>query len=141
MPKKQDNMLQCNIKKSLCANEIDVQAMPFHPGQSGNPGGKKKQKRFLTALEMELKAVEADDQRGLRKIARNLIVMAEAGDMQAIKEIRDTLDGKPAQAIIGGDEDDNPINILARIERIIVDQNPANSDSADIPAVAIAEQV
>jgi hypothetical protein len=102
--------------------------MPFHPGQSGNPGGKKKQKRFLTALEMELKAVEADDQRGLRKIARNLIVMAEGGDMQAIKEIRDTLDG-------------NPINILARIERIIVDQNPANSDSADIPAIAIAEQV
>lgn len=34
--------------------------------------------------------------------------------------------GKPAQAITGGDDDDNPVNVLHRIERVIVrppDQN------------------
>ena len=94
--------------------------MAFQPGQSGNPSGGRKRKAFLTALELELAKVADDDQRGLRKIARNLMTMAEGGDIQAIKEIRDTLDGKPAQAIIGGDDDDNPISFIARIERVIL---------------------
>lgn len=74
--------------------------------------GKRKEKAFFTALQLELKAVESDDQRGLRKIARELMTKAEGGDLQAIKEIRDTLDGKPAQAIIGGDDDDPAIKGL-----------------------------
>lgn len=34
--------------------------------------------------------------------------------------------GKPAQAITGGDEDDNPVNVLHRIERVIV--RPSDQD-------------
>ena len=87
---------------------------------------------------MELKAVEADDQRGLRKIARNLIESAEKGDLPAIKEIADRLDGKPAQAIVGGDEDDNPIAMIHRIERVIIDSLEV-TDSASVPTIIESE--
>lgn len=48
----------------------------------------------------------------------------EEGDLLAIKEINDRLDGKPAQAITGADG--GPIEFTA-IERNIVD--PTNTDS------------
>jgi len=40
----------------------------------------------------------------LRDIAKKLIEMALDGDMQAIKEIGDRLDGKPTQVIAGDQE-------------------------------------
>lgn len=100
--------------------------------------GRRKEKVFYTALQIELKAVEPDDQRGLRKIARNLIEQAEAGDIQAIKEIRDTLDGKPAQAIIGDNEAD-PVNVYTRLERVITHQRLADTDEPSIRAVITTE--
>lgn len=42
--------------------------------------------------------------------------------------------GKPKQALTGGDEDDEPIKVLQKIERLIV--NPPNPDSGDIPPAA-----
>ena len=39
----------------------------------------------------------------VRAIARKLIEMAEGGDLQAIKEVGDRLDGKCAQTIERGD--------------------------------------
>jgi hypothetical protein len=44
-----------------------------------------------------------NDPRHLRAIARKLIEMAEGGDLQAIKEVGDRLDGKPSQVIERGD--------------------------------------
>jgi hypothetical protein len=46
----------------------------------------------------------------LRWIARRQLELA-GEDTAAAKEIADRLDGKPAQAIIGGEEDDPPIKI------------------------------
>ncbi|WP_155255092.1 MULTISPECIES: hypothetical protein [Bradyrhizobium] len=60
-----------------------------------------RQKPFADALRMEIRA--ANDHRHLRAIARKLIEMAEGGDLQAIKEIGDRLDGKCAQTIERGD--------------------------------------
>ncbi len=79
--------------------------------------GRKAEKPFRDALRIELAALKDDDQKGLRAIARKLIALAESGDMQAIKELGDRTDGKPAQAIIGGDEDDAPINVTLDAER------------------------
>lgn len=43
------------------------------------------------------------------------------GETASIKEVGDRLDGKPAQAIIGGDEDDPPIHAITRIEIVAPD--------------------
>jgi hypothetical protein len=85
--------------------------MPFQPGQSGNPGGRPKAKPFRDALMIEAKAAE-DGQPcearpgSLRWNARKLL---EQGDVQAIKELADRMDGKVPQGVIGGDEDDPPV--------------------------------
>jgi hypothetical protein len=81
--------------------------MPFPKGVSGNPGGRPKTKMFADALRLQLLA-PADDPRELPKKARLLDQIAHAlvqeatsglNRTQAIKEIRDMLDGRPAQAI------------------------------------------
>lgn len=84
---------------------------------------------------MALKAVDATDREGLRRIADALIEKAAAGDVPAIKEVADRIDGKVPQALVG-DEDGPPINLVHRIERIIVD--PANSDAASVPSAPSA---
>jgi hypothetical protein len=102
--------------------------MVFQPGKSGNPGGRVKDKDFTNALRMELKAA-GEDHKALRAIAKNLINLAQKDDekaLPAINAIADRLDGKPAQAIIGGDEDDPAVQHIHRIERVIV--RPPNPD-------------
>jgi hypothetical protein len=46
---------------------------------------------------------------------------SQALALSAAKEIGDRLDGKPAQAVIGGDENDPPIRTITEIRRVIVD--------------------
>lgn len=88
--------------------------MPFEKGQSGNPGGRGKLKPFADALRMEI-AAAGEDQKALRIVAAKLLEKAAEGDMQAIKELADRVDGKVAQAIVGGDEDDSPVNVVTKI--------------------------
>ena len=57
---------------------------------------------------MEL-AAAGDDMKKLREIARTHIEKAAAGDMQAIKELADRLDGKPAQMLEHSGPDSEPI--------------------------------
>lgn len=79
-------------------------------------------------MRMELKAA-GEDHKALRAIAKNLINLAQKDDekaLPAINAIADRLDGKPAQAIIGGDEDDPAVQHIHRIERVIV--RPPNPD-------------
>jgi hypothetical protein len=95
--------------------------MPFEKGQSGNPGGRPKTKPFKDALMMEAKLAEAGEPSeakvgSLRWNARKLL---EQGDVQSIKELADRLDGKVAQAIVGDDEED-AIKVVHKIERVIV---------------------
>lgn len=102
--------------------------MVFQPGQSGNPGGRPKTKPFRDALLIEAKAAENGQAcealpGSLRWNARKLL---EQGDVPAIREIADRLDGKVPQAVVG-DEDSDPINLVHRIERVIV--RPDASDT------------
>lgn len=108
--------------------------MTFAPGQSGNPGGRpKRDKMWREAIVRAIKRREHDDPQALEKLADRFILKVEEGDVSAIKEFGDRLDGKVAQALIGGDEDD-PAIAVSLIERRIVDDNPANPDSAGIQA-------
>jgi hypothetical protein len=95
--------------------------MPYEPGQSGNPGGRPKTKPFKDALLMEALSAERGEEclakpGSLRWNARKLL---ELGEVPAIKEIADRLDGKVPQAVVG-DDDSDPINLVHLIERRIV---------------------
>jgi len=69
--------------------------MPFQKGQSGNPKGRpKSSKLFKDALNLALASRSGDRDEGLRIIARALIANALDGDIRAIREIADRLDGK-----------------------------------------------
>ena len=80
--------------------------------------GKGKHKLFRDAIAL---AVHDADGKKLRDIAEKLVTMAQDGDMQAIKEVGDRLDGKPAQSHTHGGDAENPF--VHRIERAIVDTN------------------
>lgn len=113
--------------------------MPFVKGQSGNPGGRTKDKPYRDALRWELEAA-GDDFRALRAIARAQIEKAMAGDMRAIEHISDKLDGKIPQPV-GGSDGLPPIQI-ERIERVIVDpKQPEHRDPENIPAAAETSEV
>lgn len=99
--------------------------MPWEKGQSGNPGGQTKARPFRDALRLETASAangeECSAPKGsLRWNARQLL---EKGDAVAIRELADRLDGKVAQGIIGGDDDDAPVQIQT-IERIITKPEP-----------------
>jgi hypothetical protein len=65
-----------------------------------NPRGQQRDKLYREALRLELADMsEGVDLKKLREIARAHIEKAASGDLQAIKELRDTLDGRPQQAV------------------------------------------
>jgi hypothetical protein len=90
--------------------------MPFKPGQSGNPGGRRKEKPYRDALRKVLAEEFSFGPRGvthtkLEAIVREHVNKALAGDVAAIREIIDRMDGKVPQGVIGGEEDDAPISV------------------------------
>ena|SRR5215467_917876 len=75
-----------------------------------NPRGQQRDKIYREALRLELADMsEGIDLKKLREIARRHIEKAAAGDMQAIKELADRLDGRPAQILEHSGPDSEPI--------------------------------
>lgn len=58
-----------------------------------------------------------DGKKEIDALAEKLLDLVAAGDLTALKEFGDRIDGKPAQAIIGGEIDDPPVKV-ARIELV-----------------------
>jgi len=86
-----------------------------------NPTGKngREQKPWADAIR---RALARREQTGsgadLNKLADQLIDKAADGDMTALKEIGDRMDGKAAQALTVSGDPDAPM--VTRIERVIV---------------------
>jgi hypothetical protein len=75
-----------------------------------NPRGQQRDKIYREALRLELADMsEGVDLKKLRQIARAHIEKAASGDMQAIKELADRLDGRPAQTLEHSGPDSEPI--------------------------------
>ena len=90
--------------------------MPFEAGVSGNPAGRPKNaKRFGEALD---RAIAQDEGKQLRKAAESLLNLAANGEMSAIKELADRLDGKSHQSMDIGNPDGT--SIFSGIERVIL---------------------
>lgn len=77
------------IKKLICED------MPFEKGNQEAKKGKKAY-AFRSALNVAVKEAHGDGNK-LRGIAERLVEAALDGDIQAIKEVADRLDGKPKQ--------------------------------------------
>lgn len=84
-------------------------------GQPGNQNATKN-KVWIAALN---RAIAQDDGVRLRAAAEKLIDLAVAGDVQALKELGDRLDGKVAQAMTVMGDPDNPLQ--SKVEVTIVD--------------------
>ena len=68
-----------------------------------------REKPFREALWMEIKALDADQinnypKGSMRSIAQALLFRAADGDIAAIREVADRIDGKVPQALGGSDE-------------------------------------
>jgi hypothetical protein len=87
--------------------------MAFQKGQSGNPAGRPPERPWKLAIHAALQMKSIDGmRRKLDDIAETLVALAVGGDMAAIKEIGDRMDGKPAQAIVG--DDSQPVTLTLR---------------------------
>lgn len=87
------------------------------------PSGPYADKLWREALRKAvLKRVEKAQR--LDRIAEKVVSAAEDGKMDAVREIGDRLDGKPAQAIIGGNDGDPPVHVITEIRRTIVEKTP-----------------
>jgi len=80
----------------------------------------KGEKSFAAMLRIAIAETAEGGKTRLRKVADALVEKAENGDVQAIKEIADRIDGRVPQAVVGDDASD-PITLVHRIERAIVD--------------------
>lgn len=70
--------------------------MPWVPGQSGNPEGRRTEQPWRAMLD---RALKQDDGVRLRKAAECLLTLASQGEQWAVKELADRLDGKAIQQI------------------------------------------
>jgi hypothetical protein len=76
--------------------------MPFSKGKSGNPQGRQKKGETLTDLLREKIETKRDAKDKLTRkelIIEKLIVMAEGGDLSALKYLFDRIDGRPKESI------------------------------------------
>lgn len=116
-----------------------------------NPTGSKPDKLMRDALMVALKR-EAKDAAGqpstkLAVIADKLVDLAAGGDVQAIKEVADRVDGRPAQALTnpaGGDlfenfaallptMTDEQLELLDRAQKLLTGLAAENPGSAGNP--------
>lgn len=64
---------------------------------------------------LENRSSRKDRKDSLDALAEVLLKKAEEGEGWALKELGDRMDGKPAQAIIGGGDDDPPVKVVNEI--------------------------
>jgi hypothetical protein len=83
-------------------------------GQPGNQNATKG-KEFRQALRRVLARRYGTASAGLEKVAESLLDAADVKEQWAMREIMDRIDGRPAQAIVGGDEDDPSIKTTSEI--------------------------
>ena len=84
----------------------------------GNTNAKKENRLWKETVHRVLVQNDAEK---LRAAAEKLVELAVAGDVAALREVGDRLDGKAAQQIqLQGDAD---APIVSRIEQVIVDPN------------------
>lgn len=75
-------------------------------------------------------AVEGGGGTKLRAVADALVDKARAGDVNAIKEIADRLDGKVPQGVVGDDSED-PLRLVSEVVCRVIDPRKPSSGGED----------
>jgi hypothetical protein len=101
--------------------------MPFEAGNQEAKKANHKKPRIITQ-KLIAKLQDAEGAQ-LDRLLNALLKKGEEGDVPAIKEIMDRVEGKVPQAVIGGEEDDPAINLIQRIETVIVDPKARDGES------------
>ena len=83
--------------------------MPFQPGQSGNPGGGVREKRFHATL---TRAIAQEDGKRLREAAEKLLDLAASGESWAVQMLADRLDGKAPSSLELSSDPNEPLRIV-----------------------------
>lgn len=103
--------------------------MPFQPGNKLAERLNKQRPRIITQnLIALLHEVDPNDVPKIRRFAEALLAKAMEGDVTAMKEVADRVDGKVPQQIQG--DPDNPL-VVERVIREIVDPSPKTLDASD----------
>jgi hypothetical protein len=88
----------------VAGNEQNLK--PWPKGESGNPGGRPKKKPITDELErlLQEQAPDASGRTWRAVIAESLLRQAAKGDVRAISELTNRIEGKPLQAVqLGAD--------------------------------------
>lgn len=97
---------------------------PAHGKRGGAPLGNTnaaRPKLWRRALERALIRVSGSDvdiDKGLDRIADMVVKLALEGDKDAWQEIGNRLDGKPVQAVVGGDDGEPPLVVRGVIQLV-----------------------
>lgn len=91
------------------------------------PRGQQRDKPYREALRMELAEMGVDLKK-LREIARAHIEKAAGGDMQAIKELADRLDGKATQFLEHDSPDTPTIQFVRQIVHVTKTREELEAD-------------
>lgn len=86
-------------------------------------------RRWRSAIDKALSnRCKSDGQKALVAIAEAMLKKAEEGDMTAIKEVGDRLDGRAPQSVDIGGQKDNPL-LIGEIARKILEPETDDTDS------------
>jgi len=93
----------------------------WQKGQSGNPTGAKPSP-WAEALRLCAQEVDVSGRKRLRELAEKVFEMAIAGDMEAVKEIGNRLDGKPRQEVVAEVNSNVTVTDYSWIEHLPAEQ-------------------
>jgi hypothetical protein len=99
-------------------------------GQPGNNNASKG-KPWRDAIDRALAAREksrVDGKKALDLLAEELLKKCDDGDMTALKELGDRVEGRPAQSLTVSGDEDNPLELVTKVE-IVPLVNKTDSDT------------
>lgn len=89
------------------------------PAPLGNSNASKN-KRWQKAIERALARLGGDVDKGLDRLADKVVAKADEGDKDSWREVADRMDGRAAQSVTLSGDEDNPLNVITKVERVIV---------------------
>ena len=83
------------------------------------------------ALEARTKS-RVDGKKEIDAIAEQLVIAAASGDLAALREFGDRIEGKPSQAVtVAGDDDGGPIHMVHEVALVAIDATEGRATPQD----------